>query len=367
MKRPSELQSATQNIQPLGRPKLRIRVQDPNNPQGADIRFIQANPTNKDAVFQVASTLWGPLEGGMIMPNAKLDGMLYAPVQGEEASIATAGATIWRKYFMPTYNVQFGKTPYYYLLENTGKFNKIVWGQRGPYIDWNALTRYNHNANDINNVSIGFHSDIVVTSGYGQGRAQQDQQTRLPIYWNTDGSMDLKRTQIITQVFVAAMNLKGLREKHKLNRQAIQAAQLVLNADYLGTVLAAAYLKKPKVFFTMVGAGSFQNEVSWLYWAIRKTADDIQKYGLDVTILYRPDKTRGQTAPPRNATTDATFIKKLVTTKDYIEGTRLQGQTQNLIDQYTAAIYQYTANPGNLTLKNNASRLAQQLNALLDN
>ena len=362
------LKSATQNIQSLGKPKLRIRVQDPKYLQGADIRFIQANPTNKDAVFQVASTLWGPLEGGMIMPDATLDGMLYAPVQGEEASIATAGATIWRKYFMPTYNVQFRKSPYYYLLENTGKFNKIVWRQRGPYIDWDALTEYRHNANDINNVSIGFHSDIVVTSGYGHGKDKLDQQTRLPIYLNTDGSIDLKRTQIITQVFVAAMNLKGLREKYKLTPQAIQAAQLVLTADYLGTVLTAAYLKKPKVFFTMVGAGSFQNEVNWLYLAIKKTTDDIQKYGLNVTILYRPDKPRGQTAPKRDAITDATFIKNLVTTKDYIEGTTgLLEQTQNLIDEYAKAIYQHTAKPRDQTFKNNASRLAQQLNALLDN
>ena len=105
---------------------------------------MQANPQYKNAVFQLASTPYGLLEGGVYPQHAYLSHMLAGPTQGEEASIVTAAASIYRKYFFPSQCSVKG-------------FTKCC----------NLGAHYNSREHNIEDVMVGLHDNIVVTSGYG--------------------------------------------------------------------------------------------------------------------------------------------------------------------------------------------------------
>ncbi len=114
-------------------------------------------------LFQIASTPFGPLEGGMAMQSSFLENMFPHAVQGEEACVATAGAAFWRKYCM-------GEP--HYLLKNLR--NKLPMhghftadSRHKVSIDKKALEDYSYDPDDIQKVCIGLHTDVVVTSGYG--------------------------------------------------------------------------------------------------------------------------------------------------------------------------------------------------------
>ena len=299
------------------KPQFRIIIEDPNNQQNADIRYLQTMPQNYGAAFQLASTFFGPLEGGMYDWNAYLTHMLHSPVQGEEASIAAAGATIYRKYFMPSY----------YLLYHLK--NKLPMGFKAgkPFVD-NAYA-YKYEASDIGKVGIGIHQDIYVTSGYGD------------IGTSTQERLDLN--QKVTQIFCSAYNTSNARKHKKMNRHIEDLCKMILKGDYEGTVKAAYVVGTPKVYLTMMGAGAFRNEISWLQEALerREFIDFIKRTNLEVVFIYRPDKKRDNAV--RNPKDDTTFLKSLLRISDEINKTNLAGNAQlnQMITDYVYAGYDY--------------------------
>ena len=330
-----------QNRQPLTTtPRFTILIHDPSNPKETDIRYLQSNPANKNAVFQLASTFWGPLEGGIYKEKAFLSGMLHSPVQGEEASISAAGATIYRKYFMPQY---------YYLLHELKNKIPMIWMGGEPTINLNVIRNYRYNPNDKTKVGIGLHSNIVVSSGYGEGRSENDKQERLNIVVDQQGNVDTMRSQIISQVFTSAYNTIGVRRKQQLNQNIIDMAQMLLNASYEGTLKAAFAIRKPKVFLTLMGAGAFRNDIGWLEKALnrREIIDFIQTKGMDVTLIFRPDKKRDN--PVREPRGDFQFLKSMLEIADEINRTNLRNNPAvlKLIDEYLTSAYEYenTKNP----------------------
>jgi len=274
-----------------------------------DIAYLQEN--NPGALFQIAST-FNALEGSMGL-NEKdygryIETMQFTPTQGENAALATMGATIIRKYCTPPIN----------LLERLS--NKITMnnkpGRSGTVFKISpALIK-----EDGDVVAIGLHSNVVVTSGYygcysekfsGKfSKSDPDAQARITFmedrqivkkdrepFFIFNSRLDLsdpKKLIRIDQVFTAALRLEDTKDKTQ-----IANAKILLKAAYQGTMLAAALRvlqtketnkKQKKVFLTLVGAGAFHNKIKWIVEILKEPwfIEIIEKFGLDVYLVIYP-------------------------------------------------------------------------------
>ena len=310
-------------------PYFRIIIHNPQNEEQTDIAYLQSDPNLKNANFQVASTFFGPLEGGMYDYNAFLSGMFHSPVQGEEASISAAPATIFRKYFMlPDY-----------LLQNLDEYFTITKGRHAHSAKVNR--GYQFKVEDTEKVGVGIHQDIVVTGGYKTGRGENDNQEHLPVYV-VNGKVDTSKTQIINQIFTAAYNTTAYDKQKKpygsRYPNEVAASRMILQGMYLGAISAPWVTGNPVIFLTLLGAGAFRNDPDWLAEAIERLRDIIKNYGLQVTLIYRPDPGK---APVRTADIDLKFLRRMFAMADYINNTNLaQDKTfKQILGQYTQAAY----------------------------
>jgi len=274
-----------------------------------DIAYLQE--TNPGALFQIAST-FNALEGGMGLNDKDfgryLETMQYTPTQGENAALATMGATIIRKYCLKPIN----------LLE--GLSNKITMnnkpGRSGTVFKISpALIKEDGDA-----VAVGLHSNVVVTSGYygcyskefsgGFSKNNPDAQARITFMENRyivkkgrepffifNSRLDLSKPKDlirIDQVFTAALRLENTSDELQNAN-----AKILLKAAYEGTMLAAALRvlqtkdtnkKQKKVFLTLVGAGAFHNKIEWIVGILKEPwfVQIIKKFGLDVYLVIYP-------------------------------------------------------------------------------
>jgi len=337
-------------------PYFRIIIHNPENPEQTDIRALQADPSLKFANFQLASTLFGPLEGGMYRWKASLGGMLERPVQGEEASISAAPATIFRKYFMKPR----------YLLSNLKDKFIIGQGKFGPYID---ASNYYTEDKDMDEISIGIHKNIVVSSGYGLGNSgpngrpgRYDSQERLMIDVKND-KVDVGNTQIIHQIFTSAYDLGRAYKKYGQNNLPINisdAAQMILSGMYKGALGAPFATKSPVIFLTMLGAGAFLNDPMWIYGAIEPHKDFIKERGLQITLIYRPDPRKAT----RNPDKDSEFLINMLEMADTINKNNLARDPgfKNILKKYLDA--SYSTDP---IIQKTQGPLAAELNYRINN
>jgi hypothetical protein len=288
-----------------------------------DIRYLQeAHP---GATFQLASN-FNCLEGGRGEPGAKLEEMQHQPVQGENASLGTMGATIIRKYvYHDNKNIN--------LLEQlkdkiTVDEKGIVTGVATPLED-----------KDILDIAIGLHENVAVTSGYYPPyvRFNDDDLTdiggkkgvKLDIkndneknnlknnntmiskdyirYLFTNRIVDWGRNPVfvfnsiinkdirINQVFTAGLDLKHYKFSAS-NPKDVKTAKVLLEAAYEGTVLAAAKAGSTKLFLTLVGAGAFGNEISWILDALDTIdiKEMVRRTGMEVILVLYPDIRAGR-------------------------------------------------------------------------
>lgn len=283
-------------------PAFHILLHDPKNPHKTDITHLQAEASRGRPrwLFQVASTLRGPLEGGMHAHSAYLTDMLHSPVQGELASISAAGAAIFRKYFMPT--IRF--------IQRTDKTE-----QKAPPLYTLFDVTKSHMPHK-NNVSLFTDHRACVSCTVTINRAS-NRHTLCPV---EDGQAT------IAQVFTSAIDLSHYNGNVPLYEQK-RAAEL-LKLEYLGTLKKAYDLKRPFAVLTMVGGGAFKNDISWIQNAI--TNPELIKFikdtGLNVSIVYRPDNPR-RAKPVRDAQGDKTFLRALYAVADEVNGTRVAEET----------------------------------------
>jgi hypothetical protein len=325
----------------------------------ADIRRILADPLYKDAVFQVAST-HALLEGHSFKPEGQLTSMLSQPVQGEEIAIATAGASVYRKYLMTKIDI----------------FKKI-----GGY---NTIGKQTITDADMAKIEIGWHPNVAVTSGfrdsyvyYEKGNNITYQSSRTPpqvahrlewyiqneylqknrnIYNLFNSTIDNPSNHKVNLALCAAHNMGN---KNNQTSQDKAAARSIVRAMYKGTLELAALQGKQKVVLTLLGAGAFAgpfgNDIlGWIVDALRENLDTIARYGLDVTIINYPDL-----RPHRIRTRE--------------EVTTLSNNISNLIPELSKRNYQYAqggtgvtggkANQPTTTL-GSSSDLAKQLGNL---
>jgi hypothetical protein len=260
---------------------FRIIKHDPSIPRKTAQRALQANPNNKGATFGIASTHTA-LEGKAYEPRGKLTDLNVSPVQGEEASLATMGATIYRMY-------------YHKLLNLSVNFNQL-----DPQ---NPDKLYKQ-------IRVGIHYNVRVIGDYhpllkqyGPNEKPRDDKEYIYSELVTDTN------QIIDQVFTFALNTKGGSYK-KLTYKKL-AAKLLLQAAVEGTVRTAVFEKSQDVFLPLFGLGSFDNNPNHFLMAIENVEKFIAKKNLRVNLVYRPHPYNWDTWKSRFGIDKENFLKKL--------------------------------------------------------
>lgn len=326
-----------------------ILFHNPSLPWESDVRYLQSIPQHKGAAFQIASTFFGPLEGAIVEEDKYLENMFPHAAQGEEASVCTAGATFYRKYLMfPIYLLQN--------IEREGRLKRhidfvpvyrrkyqlsVPEIERKNYIHSRDITGYDlhYYCHDRDNVIVFAHDNIAVTLGYGlhEGARAKVRGSgscqRLKLFTNSDGTVDTARSQTITQIFSAAINMGYLLESGKINHNAEMAAQMVLDASYQGTIDAAHVLGRSRLFLTLMGGGVFRNNLDWIGQAImRANIPEHVASGMQMTLLYRIDQRR----PVQEG---YKFLVDMITVFDQANGTRLgsDGAVLSLVKEYVSA------------------------------
>lgn len=282
-----------------------------------DVRYLMQ--THPGAVFQLASNA-NCLEGMMF--TKRLEEMQSHPAQGEEASLATMGGAIIRKY---------GLNGQPSLLRGLAD-KKII---KLDTTDFSRITNVDSLAKsgDVGVIAIGIHRNVPVTSGYvapwskslptvspldeknervrflsdnyivAQRKDSGNWISRDPlmVFNKFIEYADRKPVDLVlTSAFdISRGNING--EKNVID----QVAKTVLKAAYLGTILATAYLDKKELYLTLVGTGAFGNPFDSVIDAF-KVGDEldneivaiVRDYGIKVTFIVYPDLKSGRGTKP---------------------------------------------------------------------
>jgi hypothetical protein len=254
--------------------RLRLWVLDGASP-ATDIGALQATAA-RDTLFQVASQ-FNCLEspGPYIVPVAHY---FSDPTQGPRASISAFPATLLRHYAAP------GPDGVPFVQTNGGRQIDLLAGACGPAIvDSGYLTGANvadawalaqSLEQGFDAIRLGVHDEVEVALGY-----------------NWDGGLGDAAEHRIAQVFTSTIAGGSYGGERMLGHTAFQAvSRLLLRAAYLGSLLAAAALARPRVVLTLIGGGVFQNAIEdiWaaLCWAIDE-ARPLLTHDMDVVVNGR--------------------------------------------------------------------------------
>lgn len=250
-----------------------------------DIGALQADPDNRDAVFQVASNFNGleTVDAQQNIDEQFLEHYIYDRTQGPSASISAAPGLIARHYFM-YYNPETPRNTWPQTVEHHVNFldalEDVLPVSKAGYVvlpeEPCKLTQDSYGA-----IKIGFHANVQVTHGF---------------ILNSDEHLFIAKdnqAQIINQVFTAAIDLGNTNYVHYNNPVACELACHILNAAYEGTLRKAFVEGKKRVFLTLVGGGVFGNDLSWIFDAISRMSDFIQESGLEVTLIWYCNKLNG--------------------------------------------------------------------------
>ncbi len=255
-----------------------------------DVAALQADPANKDAVFQVASNFNGLEAGGN--PDAGL--MIYLSrdyfVQGETAAISAAPGLIYRMYYIPfrdaegtTYYGQSKERQINFLANFSSAANEK---ERIPVINGypddndTVLEHFNKmNDNQLHIysgvVNIGVQEGVQVTHGLSKLKNEQPEQGRI-----TRWAPVTNPEQYINQVFSAAYMVKGAASQYE------NVARMILQASYEGVLKYAFFYDKKKVFLTLIGGGVFNNPIEWIAEALIKAVREFTDKGdMEITLV----------------------------------------------------------------------------------
>jgi hypothetical protein len=237
--------------------RVRLWVLDGASP-ATDIGSLQAT-AGPGTLFQVASQ-FNCLEspGPYITSVANY---FSDPTQGPRASISAFPGTLLRHYAAPGEGgnrfVQTNDGPQLNLLESV--CSPGIAAVQSGYLTSSGITdRSAFRAaleNRFENIRLGVHDDVPVLLGY-----------------NWDGAVAGNRR--IGQVFTSTFAGGGYSGASASDSNYRPICAALLRAAYLGTLLAAAALGRPKVVLTLIGGGVFGNPVRLIWdsicWAINE-------------------------------------------------------------------------------------------------
>ncbi|KKQ33566.1 MAG: hypothetical protein US49_C0001G0246 [candidate division TM6 bacterium GW2011_GWF2_37_49] len=272
-----------------------IYSKSPKKCKQLDVTYLEAQPENKDAVFQVASN-YNALESTTYTWLPDLNYYYLDNTQGPAASIAAFPGLVlrhfyffmkdekrnnnfmlWRQREQKTANIRDDNDfdMQLNLLDGLGvnTQNGYIWGTGEAGAGSGIENIKDENADKF---KIGFHRDIQVTFVQSKN------------YYYTHF---YQPSQTVNQVFAAAVNLTQAKDlcpeiKSMSDDKKHEIAQLILNWTYESTLKAAIVAGKKKVFLTLIGGGAFGNKREWIEEAIVQAVNDsvLKNSGLEIIL-----------------------------------------------------------------------------------
>lgn len=268
--------------------ELRARVANVNHPRGkirvreivADVQTLHTDIANANSLFQVASQ-FNLLEmmDSNVTPEKGIGIYGKDPTQGPACAIACGAGTIYRNYFAPV-NGQLGQTR-----DNQidclaeigtalGNTNNRLWEMRNGY----ALA----SRDGLEEISKRLHAS---------SEAELDELRkllRIGVQWNTQVTLR-GCAHLVSQAFCSALPRGYASDKDSALWQAF--ATLILEATYEATLCAAILNSQNtgnnRVFLTLVGGSSFNNDFTWIFQSIERALKLAADWNLDVAIVSR--------------------------------------------------------------------------------
>jgi len=243
----------------------------------ADVRALHLDPSNKNALFQVASQ-FNLLEmvGPNVTPEQGIERYEDDHTQGPICAICCGVGTIYRNYFVEV-NGEIGQSTTNQIdcLADIGKAlgneNSQLWEMRNGY----ALLSEDGLQN-INRQLSSMSQDEVDSLR---------EELRIGIQWDTQVTLNASKHRV-SQVYCSALPVSYRGFSSELWEP---FASLILEASYEATIctaiLNAVAYGNHTVYLTLVGGGVFGNEMKWIVSAIERGVKLYSDYELDVLIV----------------------------------------------------------------------------------
>lgn len=242
-----------------------------------DVQLLHQDPSNQDAVFQVASQ-FNLLE--MVSPNVTpLEGITnyeYDKTQGPACAIACGAGTIFRNYAVNVAG-QHGQTDRHQLnmldeLEQAVN-NKAFgfWLMQNGYVipTKKGLSSFN------------IYLSNLTTNEYEHLKSL----IKVGLQQNTQVTLN-NATHCVSQVYCSALPLAYLNFKDELWQP---FAKMVLETAYEATFHHALLERKRtgnrRIFLTLLGGGAFGNPIGWVIQAIEKALNQFANCDLEIIFV----------------------------------------------------------------------------------
>jgi hypothetical protein len=243
-----------------------------------DVRTMHRDPTNENALFQVASQ-FNLLEmtGPNVSPEDGVTRYANDHTQGPACAIAAGAATIYRNYFADVDGHSGQKRNRQIdclsdLGAALGNKNEALWKMRNGYAlcTEKGLTAIDH--------QLAASSDAQVDELRGL--------LRIGLHWNVEVTDTPNPGPLVSQAFCSALPVSySSIPAHRCRA----FATLVLEGAYEATLWAATLNMQRScsnvVFLTQVGGGAFGNDNSWILSALRRAVEIVKAVSLDVRII----------------------------------------------------------------------------------
>jgi hypothetical protein len=244
-----------------------------------DVRRIHCEPSNSNAIFQVASQ-FNLLEmvDSDVTPEEGVTGYAFDQTQGPVCAIAAGAATVYRNYFAEV-GGKIGQT-----FDNQidclssvgdalGNINNALWLMSNGYAlcSPEGLSKINQRLQSSDesekdklrqHLRIGLHSEIEVTDA------------------------EAPQNHLISQAYCSALPV-GYSSSPQTEWAAF--ANLILESAYEATICAAIMNchnhGSNKLFLTKLGGGVFGNDLQWIYDAMHRAFFLYRDIDLDIRIV----------------------------------------------------------------------------------
>ncbi|MFA6066514.1 MAG: hypothetical protein WC707_05035 [Candidatus Babeliaceae bacterium] len=280
-----------------------------NHGHEVDVGALQALPQYKGAVFQVASNFSG-LEPKIYTqkPELGIETYIGDKTQGPFAAISAAPGLIQRMYYA-FYDVNTKPSEWRqtterqiqllkdtdipvtngYIKINDTYFDKLTSKLEDAFKDYLKET--------LEKIKVGFQGEVQVTFGAVTEERKDEEIIEKHVRLN-------RADQIINQVYTAAIDFNITNTKYSGKTKINELAKTIVKGAYEGTILSAIAKGKKQVVLTLIGTGSFGNPLIWITEAINAIMPDIEKHGLEVTVIVYKARKDTQTKKFITAMTD---------------------------------------------------------------
>jgi hypothetical protein len=237
-----------------------------------DVLELHALPENAGALFQVASQLnclefAGPEE----VPENGITQYATDPTQGPACALAAAAATVVRSYFADV-DGHVGQT--------AARQLNLLSGIQSRVGASNIDVRNGYTFSDAERLARVKDAIAAQDRDDLMGELRIGLQTGVEVTFARRFS-PLENGQRVSQAFCSALSC-GYASGSLAAWSPI--ATLVLDAAYEATLLAAVAAGCTRVWLTLLGAGAFGNEISWIQSAIERAISRASGHDLEVLV-----------------------------------------------------------------------------------